>query len=302
MRSDPFASNSRHMDGVTLAKQRAKLHRASSLKEHREHFDAIIKGSMDDVRGLLQELADAVSLLKDMKRGKQDMALEMLMVNLAHSMQRMMDRYIHRAVETNWSQLDSNKDGTLDKDELRRAVRAILMGLEGAMDNLVSEAMGPAIQELEGWIEHDSVGPIGFAHGMDGIHLAMEANSKARVSNAANKLSKLYGVMLQALVNKSNPIADELFEVLDVNNDGKVSKSEFLDGFCEAMGPVLDFSRIVKQLVREKSSASLGLGRSSSKLLGGENDVGGFLWGIGFTVLMGAMVYQAFTFRMRKPQ
>lgn len=287
------------MDGASLAAQRIELKRAKSLDAHRQRFDEIIRKDLGAMKQIMEGLAGD-QLLKESRRGQQDMATEMLMNEFAHAMQRRLDRFVNETVQSNWSEIDVNKDGTLDKMELRKVVSTILRSLQMCMEALVQEAMTPAVQDLHEWISSNAMGPIDFARGSGGMHMAMEANTQARIQQAGVKLNALFTKIVEGLNQSSADISDELFETLDSNKDGKLSQKEFSSGFSEALSPVLDFKRIGMLLTQDMRSRSQSLGRAQSVMLPTDSDLGSFLWGAGFAVAMAALVYQARHFVFKK--
>eukprot|EP00931_Biecheleriopsis_adriatica_P100367 TRINITY_DN75693_c0_g1_i1.p1 TRINITY_DN75693_c0_g1~~TRINITY_DN75693_c0_g1_i1.p1 ORF type:complete len:296 (+),score=57.42 TRINITY_DN75693_c0_g1_i1:51-938(+) len=277
--------------GVSAAK-RLVLKRATSLAAHRQRFDEIVKKNIGDMTMIMEGLAGD-QLMKESRRGQEDMAAEMLMTEFAHAMQRRLDRFVSETVQSNWSVIDSNKDGSLDKKELRKVVDTIFQSLKSSLEAMVHEAMQPAIQDLYEWVHSNAMGPIDFGHGSGGMHLAMEANTQARIQQASVKLTSLFSKIIEGLIQSSADISDELFDTLDANKDGKVTPTEFSSGFSEAITPVLDFKRIALLLTQELVRSRSSLRRSQTNLLPADSELGTFLWGVGFAVAMGALAYQA---------
>jgi len=246
-----------------------------------------VKANMEGIRVSLQDVAGEA--LKDVRLNR-DLALEMFMTNFAHAMQRRVDRFVHTSVEKTWTELDRNRNGSLSKSELRTVVSNILRNLQICLPGLVEEAMQPAFEDLHEWIHSDAMGPMGY-HRSGGSDIALEQTTQARIQSASKKVNDMFPLLIKGLIDNAEQIADELFGVLDRNKDGKISKVEFAEGFSEAMGPVLDFARIVKLMQRE---------RSGQKLAGdGVGDGMTLLWGLGFTAIMAGLVYQAFKMKHR---
>merc|ERR1711879_522005 len=101
---------------------------------------------------------------------------------------------------------------------------------------------------------------MGMGHNEGGRTFILEANVKARVQKAATKLSDLLAVLMTGLVQDSEAISDEIFDTIDRNKDQKVSKQEFSKNFGDAFGAVVDFTKITREILKQRpqqSSSSL---------------------------------------------
>lgn len=241
-------------DALSLMERQGRLRRQQSMVKHQEHFDVIVKGSMQHIRDLLEQAAG--STIKDLGEGR-DMAMEMLMISFAHELQRRMDRFVHLSIDAGWSKYATAAQESLDTAGLRKLVKDLFESLAQGMPDLVSNSTQPALESLEGWVMHDSTGPMGVP-GTGALHAARELKMQADINEAKSKLSNLFVLIMQGLSNSSDSIADEIFSEIDVNRDGLTTKEEFLHGFGEAMGSVLDFSRIVKRIFANRSQLPAG--------------------------------------------
>jgi len=233
------------------------LRREKSMQAHRVHFDAIIKGSMQDLQGAFEGVVGGI--VKD--ANGRDLALEMLMTRFAADLQRSVDRFSHGHLEAAWTEFDANRDGSLQRPEMRRLVSGLLAGLHKGLPLMIRDATGPAAENLTEWIESDATGPMGM-RGAGGMNVALHAGVQKRVEAASGKLATLLDLLMQGLTKESDAIADEIFAAVDANKDGKVVKREFSDAFAEAFGSVVDFSKITHEMLRQRAA----LKRSKSAL------------------------------------
>lgn len=218
---------------------------------HREHFDTIIKGSMDELKFAFEGVVGEI--VKD--ASGRDLALEMVMSSFASDLQRSVDRFSHDNMESTWSKFDKNQDGALQKEEMRDVVSSLLDDIAKSLPQMVQSATEPAAENLEHWIASDSVGALGFGHASgSGAAIALHANVQDRVTKAADKLGRLLSVLMQGLLEESAAISDELFDTIDVNKDGKVTKREYSKGFAAAFGAVVDFSKITRLVLQQRTS------------------------------------------------
>eukprot|EP00930_Biecheleria_cincta_P039681 TRINITY_DN27257_c0_g1_i3.p1 TRINITY_DN27257_c0_g1~~TRINITY_DN27257_c0_g1_i3.p1 ORF type:complete len:282 (+),score=64.76 TRINITY_DN27257_c0_g1_i3:90-935(+) len=268
---------------ITMKGLKPALRRQQSLQNHRAHFDTIIRGSLPNIRSLLEEAGGP--LLKDLGK-RRDLGLEMLMTNFAHGMQRKVDRFVHTSVESAWSEIDTDGDGTLDKSEMKKLVDSLFGSLHASMPALVRESVQPAMDDLHEWLHSDAFGPTGFGHNSGGVHKWMESQRMAAIEKQCNALSGTFALLIDALRISSQQISDELFSMLDANKDNRVSKEEFSEGFAEGMGQVLDFSRMVRMILKEKHE-SLTESHSGLPLDGMQSAI----WGLGFATLMAGLLY-----------
>mmetsp|Transcript_53831 Transcript_53831/g.156996 ORF Transcript_53831/g.156996 Transcript_53831/m.156996 type:complete len:273 (-) Transcript_53831:187-1005(-) len=234
---------------VETASRSRLLRRQQSMDAHRVHFDAIIKGSMQDLQSAFEGVVG--SYIKD--ASGRDLALEMLMTRFASDLQRSVDRFSHTQLEETWAKFDANRDGSLQKQEMRKVVSSLLSAIHQNLPKMVQSAMEPAAENLNEWIESDAYGPMGMHHS-GGMNIALHANVQARVQAASGKLKQLLDLLMQGLLKESDAISDEIFDTIDANKDGKVVKGEFSDAFAEAFGAVIDFSKITREVLRQRSS------------------------------------------------
>jgi len=235
------------------------LRRQESMKAHRLHFDTIIKGSIEDLQGAFQGVVSAT--VKD--ANGRDLALEMLMTRFGTDLQRSVDRMSHEYMEVTWTKFDTNKDGSLQQSEMRNVVQSLLSEIDRNLPKMVRDAMEPAADNLNEWIESDAMGPMGMGHTAGGMTIALHANVHARVEAAASRLSQLLSLLMKGLLQESVKISDEIFDTVDANKDGKVTKREFSQGFAHAFGAVVDFSKITREVLRQRPA----LQRSPSMLM-----------------------------------
>lgn len=272
--------------------QPSQLLRTKSVLRHRDNLSLIVSRSLDSFKDELYMICG--STIADLGDHR-DLALEMLMTNFTHDIQRRTDRLCHQ----NISEFHF-RNGTLDLPEMHTLVRKILTQIKDSLPVLVQSAMQPAIDSMHGWIESEATGPMGMKHGMGGMKLIQDANIQGRVSNANGKMTALLGELMEALVLHSDELAAEVFDEVDADKDGKVTQQEFVEGFGEAMGQVLDFSRIVSELLRDRARrggySQPSLMRSTSTA--DDPGCGTLLFGVGMTVLMAGMGYQVFSKRM----
>eukprot|EP00933_Yihiella_yeosuensis_P063109 TRINITY_DN6617_c1_g3_i3.p1 TRINITY_DN6617_c1_g3~~TRINITY_DN6617_c1_g3_i3.p1 ORF type:complete len:281 (-),score=34.90 TRINITY_DN6617_c1_g3_i3:167-1009(-) len=265
-----------------------KLRLQKSMQVHRDHFDAIVRGSVTNVRTAF------TSILKDIQDGR-DLALEMLMNDFAHTLQRRLDCFVHVSIEENWAKISTANKGYLLPKEMRSLVHDIFAELLHNLPGLVKESIEPSVHHLQDWIHNDSTGPIGFAHGTahgtGGKQLLMDATAEVRVKEASQKLCDLLSLLMQGLLDNSEIIADELFETLDVNKSGKVTQAEYRAGFAETMGMVFDFSRFTKHVVRERKTGFTATFQ--------DTDVSSILVWVGVAALVG-LTYQVFKIKHRR--
>lgn len=221
---------------------------------HRDHFETIIKGSMEELKFAFEGVVGQI--VKDAGGGR-DLALEMVMTSFASDLQRSVDRFSHDNMQSTWAQFDKNHDGSLQKSEMRNVFSSLLKEIEQNLPKLVQSAMEPAAEHLEHWISSDSVGALGFDHHQSaGSAVLLHANVQARIENAATKLGQLLSILMQGLIKDSDAISDELLDTIDENKDGKVDKREYSKGFAEAFGAVIDFSKITKLVLQQRKRAS----------------------------------------------
>lgn len=276
-----------------------RLRRQQSLGQHVDHFDAIIRGSMDNLMDTFSDIGGKI--IREYGRDlaeHQDLALEILATNFAHNIQRKIDRFVHVTVEDVWPQLDSRKDGALELAEMRSVIRGLFNNLELSLPELVKDAFQPALDDLVHYIQSGNMGSAGFGRGTGANHIVMEEISKSQIEFASNKLLALLGLLVKGLIASSDAISDELFSEIDVNKDNKVTKAEFSEGFAEAIGPVLDFSRISKLLLEQRAKraarATRGKLMRSSSFEASSMDLPTVLLGCGFVVLLGGLAYSTF--------
>jgi len=231
------------------------------MADHRDHFDTIIEGSMAELKSSFEGVVGEI--VKDVGSGR-DLALEMVMTTFASDLQRSVDRFSHETMQSTWSQFDKNNDGALQKSEMRDVVSSLLNDIHNNLSQMVLSAMEPAAQNLEQWISSDTVGALGFHQNNSGSTIALHSCVKARITNAATKLSSLLSILMQGLLKDSAAISDELFDTIDVDKDGKVTKREYSDGFAEAFGAVVDFNKITRLVLQQRPSSKQG---SKSDLL-----------------------------------
>lgn len=219
---------------------------------HRDHFDTIIKGSMEDLKFAFEGVVGEI--VKDASCGR-DLALEMVMTSFASDLQRSVDRFSHDNMQSTWSQFDKNQDGSLQKSEMRNVVSSLLTEIHKNLPQMVQSATEPAAENLEHWIASDSVGALGFGHATGSAQaMVLHANVQARITKAATKFSQLLSILILGLEKDSAAISDELFDTIDVDKDGKVSKREYSEGFAEAFGTVVDFSKITRLVLQQRPS------------------------------------------------
>jgi len=242
------------------------------MQKHREEFDKIIGKSMHELKAVFNLVLDGT--IKDFKYGR-DLALEMLLTKFARDLQRATDRFAHESIDATWKKFDKNHDDVLDEKEMERLVSHLLSELTDNLDKMIEFAMEPAAHNLKEWIESDATGPMGMRHDMGGMGIHMDNDVRKRMTVASQKLKQLLQVLMQALAHDSEPISKEIFDTIDINNDGAVSKQEFLLGFSEAFGSVLDFTKITQILIREREQFDMQLQRpvlqrEQSVLIGGD--------------------------------
>lgn len=216
---------------------------------HRDHFDTIIKGSMDDLKFAFEGVVGEI--VKDAVNGR-DLALEMVMTTFASDLQRQVDRYSHENMQSAWDVYDKNNDGVLVKSEMRKLFSDLLQNIAKNLPQMVQSATEPAAQQLEQWISSDHVGAIGFHHDNSGAAIILTMQCQERVKKAAGKLSELLKILMLGLSKDSDAISDELFDTIDADKNGSVSKREYSDGFAEAFGAVVDFSKITRLILQQR--------------------------------------------------
>lgn len=246
-----------------------KLRRQQSMAAHRVHFDTIIKDSIEDIRGAFDGVVG--NAVKD-ATGR-DLALEMLMTRFASDLQRSVDRMSHESVDVLWANFDNNKDGSLQRTEMRGVVKSLFAELSKDLPQMIRSAMAPAAENLNEWIQSDLTGPMGMGHNTGGMTIALNANVQARVQTAAGKLSQLLSVLMNGLQQESEGISDEIFETIDSDKNAAVSKREFSRGFAEAFGTVVDFNKITREVLRQRpalqrSPSMLAVDSSVGNLIG----------------------------------
>jgi len=220
---------------------------------HRDHFDNIIKGSMEELKFAFEGVVGEI--VKDASGGR-DLALEMVMTAFAGDLQRSVDRFTHDNMQNTWSQFDRNQDGALQKSEMRNVVSSLLTEISNNLPQMVQKATEPAAHNLEQWISSDSVGALGFnAHTNSGSVKALHTSVQDRVAKAATKLGQLLSILMTGLLKDSDAISDELFDTIDEDKDGQVTKREYSDGFAEAFGAVVDFGKITRLVLHQRSSS-----------------------------------------------
>lgn len=276
---------------------RKTIRRQQSVLQHRENLTSIVKRSLDSIKEeLYLVLGSTIADLGDHR----DLALEMLVSSFTHDMQRRTDRFVHQNISTIWVEIDTDKNGTLDVTEMRALVKKILFQLKESLPTLVQSAMQPAMENLHAWIESDATGPFSMRHGSGGLRIAQDANVQGRVAAANDKMTNLFGLLFEVLVQNSDELAAEVFDEVDEDKDGKVTQAEFTEGFGEAMGQILDFSKIVSELLSSRSQRNAygqpSLARSDSAL--GAPGCGGLVFGLGMVVVMAGMGYQVLAKRM----
>lgn len=259
------------------------------MREHQVHFDAILRESMAAVTGAFDDVASTV---KDIKGGK-SLAMEMLLTHFAHDLQRRIDRSVHKSIDEMWQKFDTSGDGALQKTEMRELVRSVFTDIKGNLAALVKCAMQPATEDLLGWIDSDATGPFAQASRVGGAHLALELSVQKSIEDASSKLYTLLNKLVDGLLGSTGPVSDEIFDEVDVDKDGKVSKAEFTEGFGEALGSVLDFSRIVKLFIRDRQNSQQILSRSSTSTFGGSPLIG-MLFGFGMAAVFAGLGYMVF--------
>lgn len=264
------------------------LNRANSMAQHRQTFDTIIDGSMSELKAAFTGVVG--ESVKDVS-GHRDLALEMMLTKFASDLQRSVDRFSHGSIESTWSKFDRNGDGVLQEAEIDEVVKSILSDIQTNLPEMVARAMEPAADNLQQWIESDAFGPMGMGHKSGGMNIALKENVQARIKSAADKLVALLGSLMKGLLMNTKPISGEIFSTIDANKDGKVSKEEFYDGFAEAFGGVIDFSKITRHVIAQRPN----LQRSQSMV---ESD-SGMILGAGLIVL--AVASAAFMVYKRRP-
>merc|ERR1711908_193535 len=237
------------------------------------------------------------------RRSKLSRQKSVLMTNFTHDVQRRTDRFLHQNINGTWAEVDTNKDGKVDKSEMRGLVRRILTQIKESLPTLVQNAMQPAMENLHSWIESDATGPMSMKHGAGGLRIMQDASIQGRVEAAAQKIASLFGSLLEVLVQHSDELAEEVFDEVDADKDGKVTQQEFFEGFGEAMGHILDFGTIVSELLNDRARRGnygtrnlYGIGRTTTAVE--DPGCGGVMFGVGMFVLIAGLGYQVLAKRM----
>jgi Ca2+-binding EF-hand superfamily protein len=204
---------------------------------------------MQDIKEALESATGSV--LRDIGDSR-DLALEMLLTRFASDLQRSIDRFAHQYIDATWEKFDADKDGSLQPKEMRSVVSCLLADINKNLEQMVRNAMEPATENLHDWIASNHVGPIGMGRNPGGMTIALDANVHKRTEAAAKKLANLLKVLVDGLIRNSDVISDEIFDEVDANKDGKVSKTEFADGFAASIGSVIDFGKITRIILQNR--------------------------------------------------
>lgn len=234
------------------------LRRQQSLLKHRDNFDTIVQGALPELWDCFENIvsevgrAGQVEAMKDVAGGR-DLALEMMMTRLASDLQRKVDRFTHELLEDVWSKYDKNQDGSLQKPEMRNLVKSVFKDIYQNLGALIKEAMEPTADNLKEWIESDATGPMGLRHSPGSpIDIVMTGNVQARIETAAHKLLNVLDPLMTTLMAESDPLSDEIFDAIDANKDGNVTKREFARGFSDAFSFVVDFSKMIRKVLQQR--------------------------------------------------
>lgn len=137
-----------------------------------------------------------------------------------------------------WTKYDANKDGQLSIEECRLMTRDALLNEKVLIPETTRQLVKRQAKIMIKAVRHTKLPPDTIAELEQKMLNSVAQSLDVEIAAAVAKYDEAIAM--------SDEIADQLWENMDQNHDGKVTKKEFLNYYVEASNNTIRFMEIVK--------------------------------------------------------